>query len=61
MEKEWSRPELIVLVRERPEEAILKTCKGGTQGDPNNTFTNCLYGDPGSMGGCLECSTLNPS
>ena len=31
----WSRPELIVLVRSGPEEAVLTTCKvvGGVQAD----------------------------
>ena len=60
MEKEWSRPELIVLVRDKPEEAVLQTCKGGSTGDPNNTFTYCLYGG-GGMGDCVECQTLNQS
>ena len=30
--KQWQKPELIVLVRSKPEEAILAGCKGGVQG-----------------------------
>ena len=32
--KEWSKPELIVLVRSKPEEAVLYGCKGNTQQNP---------------------------
>ena len=27
--KKWTKPELIILVRSRPEEAVLGACKGG--------------------------------
>jgi len=38
----WSRPELIVLVRSGPEEAIFSACKDGTHlGDPENTNIGC--------------------
>jgi len=30
VKKEWKTPELIVLVRSKPEEAVLTTCKGST-------------------------------
>jgi hypothetical protein len=30
--KEWTEPELIVLVRNKPEEAVLNGCKGLTKG-----------------------------
>jgi hypothetical protein len=30
--KVWQKPELIVLVRSRPEEAVLENCKLSTQG-----------------------------
>jgi hypothetical protein len=43
-EKEWSEPELIVLVRSKPEEAVLTVCKGDgiatTWGSMN---TSCHY------------------
>jgi hypothetical protein len=29
--KKWEKPQLIVLVRSRPEEAVLLACKGGGQ------------------------------
>ena len=29
--KSWQKPELIVLVRSNPAEAVLSTCKGGVQ------------------------------
>jgi hypothetical protein len=30
----WLKPELIVLVRNRPEEAVLAACKGGNANGP---------------------------
>lgn len=41
--KEWTEPELIVLVRSKPEEAVLMVCKeaGGTT--PMGTWTDCWY------------------
>jgi len=41
--KEWKTPELIVLVRSKPEEAVLAACKtpsGYTPG-PNTTIKKC--------------------
>jgi hypothetical protein len=38
--KKWETPELIILLRGKPEEAVLRTCKisGGSGGaDTNNT------------------------
>ena len=29
--KEWGRPELIILMRHTPEEAVLNGCKGGLE------------------------------
>ena len=37
----WSRPELIVLVRTRPEEAVLSTCKDVNTGGPQTGQSNC--------------------
>lgn len=39
--KSWETPQLIVLVRSKPEEAVLLTCKGGSPGGPGNQFGNC--------------------
>jgi hypothetical protein len=37
--KPWVTPELIVLVRSKPEEAVLATCK--YSGKPGPSFNNC--------------------
>ena len=49
----WSKPELIVLVRGKPEEAVLSTCKGGSTQGYNALYracvafgTDCLYVAP---------------
>lgn len=34
MKKTWDKPELIVLLRSKPEEAVLAACKGGTVAGP---------------------------
>ena len=40
--KEWSEPELIVLVRSKPEEAVLSGCKGsGSPGSSDIQNTGC--------------------
>jgi hypothetical protein len=44
MQKIWKRPELVVLVRGKPEEAVLAACKlGPGQGilGPGNQFNAC--------------------
>lgn len=55
---EWTKPELIILVRSRPEEAVLDVCKhpGGQIPAPNNGTTGgggfnmgCQY-----QNGCLS-------
>jgi hypothetical protein len=55
--KEWSEPELIVLVRRKPEEAVLTGCKVTSMGGGNNdVFGGCLYtiteGGPADCGYC---------
>ena len=58
MEKAWSSPELIVLVREKPEEAVLQTCKGAPQGDSNSYFQYCTQ----AIGrDCDPCITITSS
>jgi hypothetical protein len=41
--KEWVTPELIVLVRSKPEEAVLRGCKLGVAGiiQPNSGKSRC--------------------
>jgi hypothetical protein len=41
--KQWTKPELIVLVRSNPEEAVLGACKGGDWGGPLNEYALCGY------------------
>ncbi len=41
--KQWFEPELIVLVRSKPGEAVLSACKdSGGGGNPNDDNTGCL-------------------
>jgi hypothetical protein len=52
--KEWKKPELIVLVRSKPEEAVLYTCKssavfGGSNGGKDRCSYECV--------GCLGVET----
>lgn len=56
--KAWSKPQLLVLVRSNPEEAVLGACKGGAQSGSSQSDQNC-YWDPG--GGCLQCNSLAAS
>jgi hypothetical protein len=52
--KGWKKPELIVLVRGRPEEAVLKTCKYSGQSGPDDT--GCT-----STGPSGKCNANNKS
>jgi hypothetical protein len=47
MQKEWTSPELVVLVRNKPEESVLQVCKHlNIFQDPNDINENCqLSGD----------------
>lgn len=44
--KEWVTPELIVLVRSKPEEAVLTGCKSFSagSGDPGTNYAQCYEG-----------------
>jgi hypothetical protein len=51
--KEWADPELIVLVRSKPEELVLSGCKGVSElVNSAVTFVNCSEAEP--CVGCLE-------
>ena len=39
--KKWERPKLVVLVRSKPEESVLETCKIGFQPGPAAAFAGC--------------------
>ena len=41
--KEWSEPKLIVLVRSKPEEAVLSACKGTVSVDPSSESGICYF------------------
>lgn len=41
MKKKWVKPELVILVRNKPEEALLLACKGDGSHGPNNDNVWC--------------------
>lgn len=55
--KEWSRPELTVLTRNKPEEVVLASCKGETGSSLNSEDSSCRY----YSGDCVNCSEQNVS
>jgi hypothetical protein len=57
--KIWQKPQLIVLVRSKPEEAILGACKDMFIGtDPLDTWPGCAsYLSPGACGPCSSISS----
>jgi hypothetical protein len=54
--KVWVEPELIVLVRNKPEEAVLTFCKGIGAG-PTVGAVNCI----GGTESCSPCATTGAS
>ena len=52
--KTWETPELIVLVRSKPEEAILKGCKLGDMGGNGPGFANNACDNGASCGNCAS-------
>ena len=53
--KEWAQPELLVMARSNPEEAVLSNCKGNTSIAPGTFDGNC-WND-----GCSQCFSLGAS
>ena len=51
--KEWSQPELLVMTRSNPEEAVLTNCKGNGGSTPGVDFSGCNIAE-GLCGGCLS-------
>jgi len=48
--KTWTVPELIILVRSKPEEAVLFACKRiDLSGTVNDSHTHCLYTQCGEL------------
>jgi hypothetical protein len=55
IENTWSTPELVVLVRSKPEETLLAGCKGdGTISSSESSFSECLVN---GVDLCLEIAT----
>lgn len=53
--KKWRRPELTVLVRSRPEEAVLALCKTTGSSGPNIAAGMCKRHDKGKcIGACSQ-------
>ena len=58
MKKPWEKPELVVLVKARPEESVLTPCKYQNFPDPkpgSGHGINCKYDDPPA---CPTCSKI---
>jgi hypothetical protein len=62
VKKEWKTPELIVLVRSKPEEAVLTGCKYAAVFGGASTAVNggCWYQNYGDFT-CYHCSVAAPS
>jgi hypothetical protein len=70
--KGWTTPELIVLVRGRPEEGVLDSCKSGLgetvsvqTANPGTFYTTCSYsvgaGGSPDVSRCAACQSISPS
>ena len=59
----WSRPELIVIARSGPEEAVLQGCKSWAVGlsGPNDALNYCRQTHPTNPGDCVDCNATLPS
>jgi hypothetical protein len=56
--KVWVKPELIILVRSKPEEAVLGSCKATTGGsDFGVTNSGCYF----TLAICLQCDVFASS
>ncbi len=47
----WELPTLLVFTRNKPEEAVLKTCKDGYAASGPD-LTGCMFISPGAPSGC---------
>jgi hypothetical protein len=54
MKEPWERPELVVLVRGRPEESVLIACKTANRAGPEDGQAQCNL--PQALGDCRTCS-----
>jgi len=53
VKKEWTEPELIVLVRSNPEEAIMAGCKYPGKSGETTWNSACMFG---YESGCEDCT-----
>ena len=73
MKSNWNTPQLVMLVRGKPEETVLLSCKSGTpeaglaapaNGTPKGVFNGCYYSPLGPAPlatGCSACENLSLS
>lgn len=54
--KNWTKPEIIILIRNKPEEMVLTACKGTDLDGASNEFDNCIGPAP-----CSPCSSIGDS
>jgi hypothetical protein len=61
--KSWFKPELIILVRSRSEEAVLIACKTGGSAPGGITVSGCIDNQSKKPFRCVvfSCDTLAPS
>jgi len=60
MRKKWHKPELIVLLKGKTQEAVLTVCKAVTvSGDPETGTVGQTCGNP-NAGSCSACSARPP-
>ena len=54
--KKWETPELIVVVRSKPEEAVLQTCKSDTTSGPIGMGAGNCHSEGAPSGYCVTPS-----
>ncbi len=55
--EKWEKPQLIVLVRGKPEEMVLQACKGNPEGGPDETDDACFV----NVSTCIPCENSTVS
>jgi hypothetical protein len=56
MRKPWSKPKLVVLIRGKPEETVMQTCKGAGLTGPGTDNVECV-----STSVCRPCAWVRAS
>lgn len=57
MNKPWKKPELVVLIRSKPEESVLTACKTTLGSGASDADMGCFV----AISPCADCDTQNPS